>query len=103
MAASHRRVQDLQIKHRLGRVEACGVQCTVRAFGLRSILQRGGPVFEGFETLFGQRLQGAVDDQVHQFLWGIKTAAVLAGVGIGADGDHCRLRPRTGSRSSSRS
>ena len=58
-----------------------------RALGRRTLLSWADFVFERFETLFHERLQGAVDDQVDELLGREEAAAVLARVGVGADDD----------------
>ena len=86
MAASHGRIQHLQIQDSLGRVQLAQLGFTL-SLGPAVALEFGGLGLEGFETLFRQGLQGPVDNQVHQFLGGEEAAAVLAGVGVGADED----------------
>ena len=49
-------------------------------------MQRRGLVLEGLEPFLRQGLEGAVHDQIDEFLGRVETAAVLAGVGVGADG-----------------
>ena len=86
MAASHGRVQDLQIQDGLGRVQ-------LEQFGFplglwpAVALELGGFVFECLETLLGQRLQSPFDDQIDEFLGRKEAAAVLAGVRIGTNDD----------------
>ena len=46
-----------------------------------------GPGLERGQPLVDQRLEGLVDDEVHEILRGVEAAAVLAGVGVGADLD----------------
>ena len=46
-----------------------------------------GPGLERGQPLVNQRLEGLVDDEVHEVLRGVEAAAVPAGVGVGADAD----------------
>ena len=48
-------------------------------------LELGSLILERFETLFSQRFQGAVDDQVYQLLGSEEATAVLAGIGVETD------------------
>ena len=50
-------------------------------------LEGGGLLLEGLQTLLGQRLQRALDDEVHQLLGRVEAAAVLACIRVGADLD----------------
>ena len=57
------------------------------ALGRRSLWSSAGPGLERGQPFVDQRLEGLVDDEVHQVLRGVEAAAVLAGVGVGADLD----------------
>ena len=86
VAAAHGRVQDLEVQHRLGRIEPeqLGLALRLRpAVALEGV----GLLLEGLETLLGQRLQRALDDEVDQLLGRVEAAAVLARVRVGADLD----------------
>ena len=86
VAAAHGRVQDLEIQHRLGRIELQQLGLALR-LGPAVALEGVGLLLESLQTLLGQRLQGALDDEVHQLLGRVEAAAVLAGIGIRADVD----------------
>ena len=89
MAAAHGRVQHLEIEHGRGRVQRAQLGQPL-GLGPAVAPERRGPLLEGPQPLLGQRLQGALHDQVDQLLGRVEAAAVLAGVGVGADGDRAR-------------
>ena len=86
VAAAHRRVENLEVQHRLGRIDSTELGVPFR-LGPAVALQRHGLVLERLEPFFCQRLQGAVHDQIDEFLGRVKAAALLANVWIGADGN----------------
>ena len=86
MAAAHGGVQHLEIEHGLGGVQAGQLGAAV-GFGAAVAAEFAGPGLEGVQALVDQRLEGLIDDEVHQILRGVEAAAVLAGVGVGADVD----------------
>ena len=57
------------------------------AWGRRSLCSAGRRCLELRQALRHQRPQGPLHDQVDQLLGRVETAAVLAGVGVGPDGD----------------
>ena len=67
MAAAHCRVKNLEVQDSFGRVVFAELGVP---FSLRSgvVLQGRGLVLEGLEPFFCQRLQGAVHDQIDEFL-----------------------------------
>ena len=86
VTAAHRRIEDLQVEDRLGRIqrEQLGMP-----YGLLPVVARELPglLLESLQALLHQRLQGVIDDQIDELLGSVEAAAVLAGVGIGPDGD----------------
>ena len=86
MAAAHRRVQYLQVQRRFRRVQ---LQQFGPAFGFGAMvtIEFPRPGLERLETLFYQRSQGTLHNQIDQFLWGEEAAAILAGVRIEAYGN----------------
>ena len=86
VAAAHGRVQHLEVQNGLGGVELAefgeplGLGAAVASQGRATLLECRQPFFR-------QGLEGAIDDQVDEFLGRVKTAAVFADVRIGADGN----------------
>ena len=85
MAAAHRRVENLEVQDGLCGVEPAQFRQALR-LGPVVALQRRGLVLERREPFFRQGLQRAVHDEINEFLRRVEAAAVLAGVGVGADG-----------------
>ena len=87
MAAAHGGVQHLEIEGRPGRGPGGRARRGARLWGGGRSLRFAGPGLEGVQALLDQRLEGLIDDEVHQILRGVEATAVLAGVGVGADAD----------------
>ena len=83
--AAHGRVQDLEVQDSHRRIKLLKLNAPF-LFGSAVAFERGSFSCKNIESLVGQRLQGPLDDQINQFLRGIETAAVFAGIRIEANG-----------------
>ena len=92
MAAAHRRVEDLEIEDSLGRIEREQLGAPV-GLGPAFAGELPGLLLERLKALLHQRLEGVIDDQIDKLLGRVEAAAVLAGVGIGPDGDPAIVIP----------
>ena len=86
VAAAHGWIEHLEVKDGLGGVQSGQLGA---AFGPWAAVTSKvvGSCLEGVQTFLDQRLEGLVDDEVHEVLRGVEAAAVLASVGVGADSD----------------
>ena len=85
VAAAHRGVQHLDVEDGFGRVKRAQLGLPLGLWPAVA-LQLGGLLLERRKARLRQRLQGPVYDQVYELLGRVEAAAVLAGVGIEADG-----------------